>query len=390
MSKRLKILLLEDSPDDAELIARELRRGNIDFVSKRVDSRKDFLKELKAFAPDIVSVDYRLPVFDGITALSMVKEISPSTPVIIVTGSINEEVAVECMKAGAADYVLKDRLTRLASAVRSALAKRSAERKINMAHKTTHSIIKNAPFGICVVNKEGNIDYVNPAMLEIAGDNYEKFKGMNVFHDLPGYKKAGLVEKIKAGLKGEYFKIGSVEYTSEFGKKTTVRNFTGIPLEEDGEKKLLMIVEDVTGRKLMEKALRDSEERFRMMFECAPDAYFLEDLKGKFIEGNKNAEKLTGYRKEELAGKSLLDLISPDQIPLAKEILAKNAKKKTTGPDEFVLHRKDESEVVVEISTYPVVIRGETLVLSVARDVTKREKMEKKTKKHSPNWRFFK
>lgn len=131
-------------------------------------------------------------------------------------------------------------------------------------------------------------------------------------------------------------------------------------------------------RERAERALRESEERFKILFEFAPDAYYMSDLKGDFIDGNKAAEELTGYDKNELIGKSFLKLklLSLGQIPKAAALLARNALGQVTGPDEFVLNRKDGGQVPVEIRTFPVQIKGQTVVLGIARDTTERKRAE--------------
>ena len=137
---------------------------------------------------------------------------------------------------------------------------------------------------------------------------------------------------------------------------------------------------DITERKRAEKELKDSEEYLKILFDYAPDAYYINDLKGNFIDGNKAAERVIGYKKEELIGKNFLKLklLSLADIPKAAKLLAKNLRRLPTGPDEFILNRKDNSKVTVEISTYPVKIKGKTLVLGIARDVTERKQAEKK------------
>jgi hypothetical protein len=91
-------------------------------------------------------------------------------------------------------------------------------------------------------------------MLKISGDGDKEFKNMNVF-ELPPYRKIGMYELLKDALNGKYFYLGPVEYTSHFGKKTSIRNFIGIPMEEGGKKKVLVFVEDFTKYKLLEEAL---------------------------------------------------------------------------------------------------------------------------------------
>src|SRR6476620_4842976 len=122
----LRILILEDVPMDAELVEYELGRANIPFLSRRVDGREEFLRELEDFHPDLILSDYTLPRFDGMTALSLARERVPSIPFLIVTGSVNEETAVGCMKAGATDYLLKSNLARIAPAIEAALERERA------------------------------------------------------------------------------------------------------------------------------------------------------------------------------------------------------------------------------------------------------------------------
>lgn len=128
------------------------------------------------------------------------------------------------------------------------------------AYRSNQDIIENAPFGIYIVNEDGAIDYVNPAMLEIAGDTFEQFMGINVFTDLPGYQQLGVAAKIKKGFEGEYFRMRSVEYTSKFSDKFTIRNFIGIPLTRDDSRKVLMIVQDITEAKMAEREQSKQKE----------------------------------------------------------------------------------------------------------------------------------
>jgi len=117
----LRILMLEDVPMDAELIEYELERASFTCDTRRVDSAAAFDAALREFQPHVVLSDYTLPQFDGMRALAAARAWSPSLPFIIVTGSINEETAVRCMKAGASDYLLKSNLARIGPAIEAAL-----------------------------------------------------------------------------------------------------------------------------------------------------------------------------------------------------------------------------------------------------------------------------
>jgi signal transduction histidine kinase len=113
----LKILLLEDTDSDAELVERALRRVDLSFTLRRVDNEAEFVRELMESTPDVVLADYRLPTFDGLSALRIARERNPDMPFLIVSGTLGDEKAVEVLKLGATDYVLKDRLSRLVPAI---------------------------------------------------------------------------------------------------------------------------------------------------------------------------------------------------------------------------------------------------------------------------------
>ena len=129
----LRVLLLEDSNLDAELTLRELKRGGVEFVSTRVQNGADFQRALQEFQPGLILADFKLPTFDGRQALAMARELSPDVPMIIISGAVGEETAVELLKNGATDFVLKDRIAgRLVPAVQRALrevAERRARRQ---------------------------------------------------------------------------------------------------------------------------------------------------------------------------------------------------------------------------------------------------------------------
>jgi signal transduction histidine kinase len=121
----VRILIVEDYLPDAELAAHEIRREGLAIETRVVETPAAFLEGLLEFRPDLILSDYRLPHFDGMAALRLTQEHAPGTPLLINTGSMNEEIAVECMKAGAWDYILKENLTRLGLAVRAALERKA-------------------------------------------------------------------------------------------------------------------------------------------------------------------------------------------------------------------------------------------------------------------------
>lgn len=123
MAAKLKILFVEDVMSDAELIWHEIEKKNISFSKVLVDTIDNYLENMKDFEPDIIISDYKLPQFDGMAALLLRNKLAPLTPFILVTGSINEEVAVDFIKAGADDYILKENLSRLVPAITASINK---------------------------------------------------------------------------------------------------------------------------------------------------------------------------------------------------------------------------------------------------------------------------
>jgi len=124
MEKEIKILMLEDMEEDAGLIDEVLQAEKIVFSRVRVDTREEFTDALKKFRPDVVLSDHSLPSFNSIEALKICHENGLNLPFILVTGTVSEEFAVNCLKRGADDYVLKSNLTRLPMAIRYALRRR--------------------------------------------------------------------------------------------------------------------------------------------------------------------------------------------------------------------------------------------------------------------------
>lgn len=141
MNKELRILILEDVSAHAELIERELRKAEMVFSAKRVATQAAYVAALCGSPPDLILADYSLPSFDGIAALSLAQEHCPAVPFVFVSGAIGEELAIETLKQGATDYVLKQRLSALVPAVRRALreaeeraARRQAEEALRKAY----------------------------------------------------------------------------------------------------------------------------------------------------------------------------------------------------------------------------------------------------------------
>lgn len=176
MTEPIRILIVEDLSTDAELAKREINKTLKSCLFQRVQTRQEFLAAMETFQPDLIVSDYKMPHFDGLTALKLALEYMPLTPVIILTGAINEDTAVECMKAGAADYVIKEHIKRLGQAVIHALENKQlrrehlqAEEALRESEKRFRGLYENATIGIIRTTPEGRILMANPAAIYMLG-----------------------------------------------------------------------------------------------------------------------------------------------------------------------------------------------------------------------------
>lgn len=168
----LGVLMIEDEAADAELIERELRHAGFDPIVRRVARREECERALAAGAPDLVLCDYGLPGWTGLEAVQLLAAEVPEVPVIVVTGSVAEETAVACMKAGAFDYVLKQNLVRLGSAVAAALelARERRESRRALAQVALLSAaIEQTDESVMLTDRNGTIEYVNQAFERVSG-----------------------------------------------------------------------------------------------------------------------------------------------------------------------------------------------------------------------------
>jgi len=177
----VRILVLEDNDADAELVEVELRRAELDFTARRVVTRPDFERALREFLPDIIVSDHQLPQFSGVAALELARARAPHAPFILLTGSLDEETAVEYMKAGAADYILKGRLTRLGPAVRGALERERMKRQLREREEYFKSLIEQAMDIIAVLDADGAVRYASPSVLPLLGYGAEELVGQHIF-----------------------------------------------------------------------------------------------------------------------------------------------------------------------------------------------------------------
>ena len=262
--------------------------------------------------------------------------------------------------------------------------RKQTEEALRESEEKFRSLAEQSP-NMIFINKKGKVVYANKKCEEVMGYTREELCSDDFdFRTLIAPESLGLVNDNYA----KYLRCEGVtpyDYCLINKKGERIEAINTIKLiQYEGETAILGVVTDITERKKAEQALRESEERLKILFESAPDAIYLIDSEGRFVDSNKAALELIGFAKDEVIGKSLaeLGLLSAGQLSKAEGNLKKVATGKLSGPDEYILKRKDGAHVSVEVRTFPVKIEGEILTLGIARDITEHKLTEKKLLEH--------
>ncbi len=381
----LRILILEDVPMDAELMEYELARARIPFLSHRVDSRDGFLHALDEFGPDLILSDYTLPRFDGMTALSLAKERAPSIPFLIVTGSVNEETAVGCMKAGATDYLLKSNLARIGPAIEAALErsrahaqKAQAEAALASSERRFRSLVQNSSDLVTILAPDGTILYASDSAERIVGYSPGQLVGSSLLSYLDGSGVQTVLGLLQTG-NGRTNGAGPIEFCLRRGDGSPVwLEAVGTNLLADTIiQGIVLNARDVSERKRADRELRESEERYRDLFDNASDLVCMAAPDGSLLYVNHAWQQGTGYGEAEVGRMQLVDLLPPDNRAYYVQVIERVLKGERLDHVELVFVPKVGAPITVEGNlscTFkdgkPCVVRG------IYRDVTERKRVE--------------
>ena len=184
MKKTINIIFIEDSTHDAGLISQQIEKEQIGFRKKLVDNKHDLIDAIESFEPDLIISGYMLANLTGMETLAIRNELSPSTPFIFVTDLVNETVAVECMKAGADDYLMKRNLSRLGETIKSAIRKKEivtqknkAEKMLKESEEKYRAMVEHLPDAVLVHSREQDPLLANSSALKLLGaDTLEEIK----------------------------------------------------------------------------------------------------------------------------------------------------------------------------------------------------------------------
>lgn len=381
----LKILILEDVPMDAELVEYELGRANIPFLSHRVDSREAFLRELEEFRPDLILSDYTLPRFDGMTALSLARERLPSIPFLIVTGSVNEETAVGCMKAGATDYLLKSNLARIGPAIEAALERErahaekiKAESALAASERRFRSLVQNSSDLVTIVAPDGTILYASDSAERIVGYSPSSLVGTSLLEYLEQSDVSSVRGLLENG-NGKSSVAGPIEFSLRRADGSPVwLEAVGTNLLNDATiRGVVLNARDVSERKRADRALRESEERYRDLFDNASDLVCMSAPDGSLLYVNKAWQEGTGYGEGEIGRLQLLDLVHPDSRGHYSAIIERVLQGDRLDHVELILVPKAGAPITVEGNLSCTFKDGQpSVVRGIYRDITERKRVE--------------
>ena len=268
MDEPIKILVIEDNPSDVKLILDQIRRDEIHFSSLLLNSKKEYLEALNSFNPDIIISDFKLHKFNGMQALTLRNEIAPTIPFILVTAPINEEVAVNCMKSGADDYLIKTNLSRLGEAIKSALQKKDlvmekeiAESMLEENEKKYRLMVDLSPDAVLVHSVDW-ILYANAAALKYIGaDSIDKIKDIPVISFVhPDFRDVAIKRIKKIYETGEPTEFVEEKFINLENKIFDVE-VIGIPVIYMGKPAVQTIVRDISRRKHVEEELIKAKEK---------------------------------------------------------------------------------------------------------------------------------
>ena len=380
--RKIKVLLVEDRVEDAEMLLREMRLQGLDFVSRRVDSSAVYEDALTAFAPDLILSDYTLPGFDGTEALQIAQLLRPDTPFIFVSGTIGEERAIQALKQGAVDYVLKENRARLVPAIERALrdaeereARRWAQRELEESEERFRFAMHFSSIGMALVAPDGRWLGVNPALCEIVGYGENELLATDVqsitYPDDRGTDAVQLRQMLDKTIetyqtdKRFVRKDGQVVWTELSGSL--------VWLQSREPHYFIYQIQDITDRVNTERALRASEERFRSIAEATQEWIWEIDADGIYTFCSPAVEAILGYSPDQLIGTSCLDLMPPNIRQTMADLLRREIAEKHGWRDlELHLQHAGGSIRWLDSNALPLLDSLGNVVgyRGVARDIT--------------------
>jgi diguanylate cyclase (GGDEF)-like protein/PAS domain S-box-containing protein len=380
--RKIKVLLVEDRVEDAEMLLREMRMRGLSVVSQRVDSGADFEEALAAFAPDLILSDYSLPGFDGTEALRIAQKQRPDTPFIFVSGTIGEERAIQALRQGAVDYVLKENRARLVPAIERALreaedrdARRWAQRELEESEERFRFAMHYSSVGVALVAPDGRWLSINPALCDIVGYSENELLATDVqsitYPDDRGADAAQVRQMLDRAIESYQ---SNKRYVRKDGRVVWTQLSGSLVWLQTGEPHYFIHqIQDITDRVWAEQALRASEERFRSIAEATQEWIWEIDPDGLYTFCSPAVEAILGTAPEQLIGKDCLDNVA-DSIRQSVAEQLQRGKIEKRGWRDWVLQLRHASGGIrwIDSNGLPLFDHAGNVIgfRGVARDIT--------------------
>jgi PAS domain S-box-containing protein len=346
----LRVLTIDDSEDDVLLVIRELKRGGYNPLYERVETASAMKKALQDKKWDIILCDYKMPNLDGPSAITLLKETNIDIPIIIVSGNIGEDTAIECMHRGAQDYIMKSNLSRLCPAITREIEeaknrqnKKQVEEQLREEEQRFRALADQSSDIIVSVNRKGIITYENNAVKIILGYRPEERIGASSLDNMHPDDVESNLNAFRKIFKDIHAPVFRAEIRLRH-KDESWRIFEEIAsgLSKDNKVESIIInLRDITERKQFEEVLKKNELMFRSLFKNSPVGIFL--LKDRtFVEVNPALCNIMRYSAEELIGQPVrIGYASDEEYERAGKTLYEQVVQKGLGITEAHLKRKD-------------------------------------------------
>jgi PAS domain S-box-containing protein len=386
MKRGLRILHLEDEPDFAELVRTMLSQDELEAEILRVGDKKAFLEALEKGPYDLILSDYHLPSFTGLDALAIVRKKCPSTPFILISGTIGESAAIDSLKAGATDYLLKQKPDRLPSAVRRAVEEaverarlREAESELERREKYFRKLTENSLDVLLILNREGNFTYISPSIEKTLGWKPEELMGHNFLTHIHPDDSAKAAEAFKFLLEHPQQSV-RVECRKQHknGSWVHLESFARSEFDDPDIEGIIAHSRDVSDRWRAEEDLRHSEKQYRLLFQENPNPMWVFDMETLVIlEVNEAAVQHYGYTREEFMKLTIGSLRAPDKNGKPEAENAKFELPPHNTQGHIWRHRRKNGGVIdVEVVWSPMAFLGRFSALAMVTDVTERRRNE--------------
>lgn len=375
----IRVLILEDVPLDAELSERELKKEGLNFSFHRVETREDFLNELETFKPDLILADHSLPHFDGLSALKIAKNKTPHIPFIFVSGKIGEDYAVEMLKEGATDYVLKNNLTKLSHAVLRALKESEeqknraiAEKSLLESEKKYRTLFEKSKNPIFVCKKDGNFIDCNEAGLIFL----EKHRNDLIGHNIKNWVKSTDFIDLFSG------KNDNAELVFVIGGNEKIMDVSITLVELDGGKSYFLQGKDVTKQRTAEKSLQAQSEEYKAIFENTGTLSLIFERDTTISMVNTEFENFSGYSNKELhIRKKWLDFVASDDLERMEGYHRMQRINPRAIPKNYEVTLKNRNGIYKDFFATSELIPGTEKGIISFMDITDRKNAENKIKK---------